>query len=134
VRVPAWVVPALVVVFAALGIGGARLLAVPSVVKEFPGSTASGLRVTTLVVEGVKCVDTAERAAAQFEGVPGIARFTAYASRNRVEVAFDPSETSPKAIRETLEGPVYDPATGEYQFGVYRVVEMDGLEIPKDKP
>jgi hypothetical protein len=134
VRVPAWVVPALVVAFAVLGVGGARLLAVPSVVKEYPGQASSGLRVTTLVVEGVKCVDTAERASAQFEGVRGVARFTAYASRNRVEVAFDPSQTSPKAIREALEGPVYDPASGEYRFGVYRVVEMDGLEIPKSKP
>jgi copper chaperone CopZ len=131
VKAPSWIVPALVVAFAALGVGGAKLLAVPSVVKEFPGQSTSGLRVTTLVVEGVKCVDTAERAAAQLEGVQGVARFTAYASRNRVEVAFDPSKTSPEVISEALEGPVYDPASGEYQFGVYRVVERDGLEIPK---
>lgn len=133
-KAPAWVVPVLVVAFAALGIGGARFLVVPSVVKDYPGAAASGLRVTTMVVEGVKCVDTAERAAAQFEGVPGVARFTAYASRNRVEVAFDPSRTSPAALREALEGPVYDPATGEFLFGIYRVVEMDGLEFPKREP
>lgn len=133
-KAPAWVVPVLVVAFAALGVGGARFLAVPSVVKDYPGAAASDLRVTTMVVEGVKCVDTAERAAAQLEGVPGVARFSAYASRNRVEVAFDPSRTSPEALREALEGPVYDPATGEFLFGVYRVVETDGLEIPKREP
>jgi copper chaperone CopZ len=134
VRAPTWVVPALVVAFAALGVGGARLLAVPTVVKEFPGPAPTALRVTTLVVDGVKCADTAERAAAQLEGVPGLARFSAYASRHRVEVAFDPSRTSPEAIRAALEGPVYDPASGEFRFGVYRVAEMDGLEIPKSEP
>jgi len=130
-KTPAWVVPILVVLFAALGVGGARLLAVPSVVKDFPASRATASRTTVLIVEGVKCVDTAERAAGQLQDVAGVVKFTAYASRNRVEVAFDPKVTDPSKIREALEGPVHDAASGEYLFGVFRVVEMDGLEITK---
>lgn len=134
-KVPALVVPALVVLCAALGVGGARFLVMPSVVKEFaPAAPAAGFSTTVMVVSGLKCVDTAERAAAQLEDLPGVVRFTAFASRNRAEVLFDPSRTSAEAIREAIEGPVHDKETGEFLFGVYRVVEADGVKYPDPRP
>lgn len=128
-KVPQWAVPALVLVFAVLGVGGARLLVFPSVVKEFGAGAGRGLPTVVMVVNGVKCVDTAERAAGQFAAIPGVVRFVAYASRNRVEVTFDPTKTTPLKLREALEGPVYDEASGETLFGVFKVLELNGRDV-----
>jgi hypothetical protein len=128
-KAPQWVVPALVVLFAVLGIGGARLLDIPSVVRDFAPAGSGPLRTTLLVVDGVKCVDTAERAANQFKEMPGVVRLVAYASRNRVEVTFRPGVTDVTKIKDAIEGPVYDETSKEYLFGVYRVVEVDGVEV-----
>lgn len=126
--------PALVVLFALAGLLGARLFAVPSVVVDLPAAATGTTRTTVLVVDGVKCVDTAERAAGQVRSLPGVSRFVAYASRNRVEVTFDPAVSSAGKIVEAIEGPVHDPATGEYLFHVYRVVEIDGVKVPPGPP
>ncbi len=126
-----WAVPALVVFFAALGIGGARLLAVPSVVRDYAPARPGPRQTVVLVVDGVKCADTAERAANQLKDVPGVVRLVAYASRNRLDVTFLPEMAGVEAIRAAIEGPVYDESSGEYLFGVYKVVEVDGVEAGK---
>ena len=133
-KVPGWSVPALVVLLTLAGVGGARLFAVPSVVLDLPTAGTGARRTTVLVVDGVKCVDTAERAAGQVKGLPGVSRFVAYASRNRVEVTFDPAVSGVAEIVEAIEGPVHDAATGEYLFHVYRVVEIDGGKVPTRQP
>ncbi len=133
-KVPGWSVPALVVLLALAGLGGARLFAVPSVVVDLSPAAQGAQRTTVLVVDGVKCVDTAERAAGQVKGLSGVTRFVAYASRNRVEVTFDPAVSSTAKIVEAIEGPVHDPATGEYLFHVYHVVEIDGAKVPTGPP
>ncbi len=127
-KAPLWIVPALVVVAAAAGIGGARLFAAPSVVRDF-AATASEERRVVFVVEGVRCVDTAERASRQLEDVPGVIRFTAWAPRAKVEVTYDPAVTDPAAMKDAIEGPVYNETTGEFLFGVYAVREIDGVEV-----
>lgn len=134
-RAPAWVIPLLVVACSAGGVAGARLLVAPSLVREFaaPGATpaadAAALRTSVLVVKGVKCVDTAGRAARQLDGLAGVRRLEAFASRARLEVTYDPALVDAAALREALEAPVHEPATGEYLFGLYEVVEMDGVKI-----
>jgi copper chaperone CopZ len=128
-KVTPWAVPALVVLFAALGLGGARFLAAPSVVREFAPAPAGGAAVTVFKVRGMKCVDTAQAAAAQLEGVPGVVRFTAFASHNRAEIAFDPAVASVERIRKSIEGPVHDKETGEYLFGVYSVIQIDDTVV-----
>lgn len=132
VKVPAWVVPALVVACAAAGVGSARLFAAPSVVRDYaPVPTGISSRTAVFVVEGVRCVDTAEAVARQLVDVPGAFRLTAWASRAKVEVVFDPAAVSPAALAEALEGPVLDEATGEYRFGVYAVREIDGVRVDR---
>lgn len=132
VKVPAWVVPALVVACAAAGVGSARLFAAPSVVRDYaPVPTGISSRTAVFVVEGVRCVDTAEAVARQLVDVPGALRLTAWASRAKVEVVFDPAAVSPAALAEALEGPVLDEATGEYRFGVYAVREIDGVRVDR---
>lgn len=132
-RAPAWLVPLLVAACAAAGVAGARLLVAPSVVREYasPGAVkdAAALRTSVLVVKGVKCVDTAERAAKLLDGVAGVRRLEAFASRGRLEVTYDPESVDAPRLREALEAPVHEPATGEYLFGLYEVVEMDGVKI-----
>jgi len=128
-KLPHAVVPVLVVACAGLGLGAGKLIVVPSVVKDLAPAGGPPLRTTVFVVEGVRCVDTATRAAGQLAGVPGAVRFVAFASRNRVEITFDPAVTGPAALREAIEGPVYDEASGEYLFNVFDVVEVDGVRV-----
>lgn len=130
VRAPAWIVPALVVAAAAAGVGGARLLAAPSVVRDFAAhAPGTATRRAVFVVDGVRCVDTAERAAGQLAGVPGAIRFTAWAARAKVEVTYDPAVTTAEALREAIEGPVHDDSTGEFRFGVFAVREVNGVKV-----
>jgi len=130
-RVSGWIVPTLVVIAAVAGVGGSRLLAAPSLVREYAAAPPPGhdLRTATFVVNGVRCVDTAERAAHQIDGEPGVIRLTAWASRARLEVAFDPAATGVEAIRDAIEAPVFDADTGEITFGVYEVREIDGVKV-----
>jgi len=129
VRAPQAIVPALVIVAAAAGVGGARLFAAPSVVRDFAPAGGGASRAVTFVVDGVRCVDTAERAAQQLVDAPGVIRFTAWASRARVEVVYDPAATDAQAIRDAIEGPVHDETSGEYLFGIYTVREVDGVKV-----
>jgi copper chaperone CopZ len=129
-RAPAWIIPVLVVVCTAAGIGGSRLLVAPSLVHTFADAAPTAdARTAQMVVEGVKCVDTAERAVAQLNELDGVLKCVAYAARARLDVTYDPARTSAPAIREALEAPVLVPATGEYLFGLYQVVELDGEKI-----
>ena len=129
-RTPAWIVPVLLVFCTAAGVGGSRLLEAPSVTRTWAGSVPdAGSRTSVFVVTGVKCVDTAERAAHQLDDLPGVQRLEAFASRARLDVTYDPAVLDAAEIRAALEGPVLDPATGGYLFGLYRVIQMDGVEI-----
>ena len=130
-RAPWWIVPGLVVTAATLGVTGARLFARPSVVRDYaamPGNAT--VRATTFLVEGVRCVDTAERAARQLDDEPGVLRLTAWAPQAKLEITFDPARTDVDALRAALEGPVYDASTGEFRFGVYVVLDVDGVKVP----
>lgn len=129
-KAPAWIIPALVVACTAAGVGGSKLVTAPSLARDYavaaPGAAA---RTSVFVVAGVKCVDTAERAAHQLDDLKGVLSLEAFASRARVEVTYDPVLTGAAAIREAIEGPVHDTTTGAYLFGLYKVIEMDGVKI-----
>ncbi|MBZ0266749.1 hypothetical protein K8I85_01210 [bacterium] len=129
-RVSGWTVPALVAIAATIGVGASRLVAAPSLVRDYAAAPSPGeVRTATFVVSGVRCVDTAEAAARQIDGEPGVVRLTAWASRARLEVAFDPAATGVQAIRDAIEAPVFDTGTGEITFGVYEVREIDGVKV-----
>jgi hypothetical protein len=129
-RAPAWIVPALVVAAAVLGVGGARLFAAPSLVLDYAAPPPDGpTHAASFLVEGVRCVDTAARAARQLDDEPGVIRLTAWAPRAKLEVTFDPAVTSAAALRDAIEGPVYDESAGEFRFGVYVVREIDGVKV-----
>lgn len=123
-----WIVPALVVLAAAAGIGGARVFSAPSVTREFAAS-AERLHTVRFIVQGLKCVDTAERVASQLEDEPGVVRYAAYASRNEARVTYDAAVTGPEALREAIEGPVIIRRTGEILFNQFKVVSIDGRKI-----
>jgi hypothetical protein len=131
-KVPQWLILVLIIVLAAAGVGSARLLAIPSLTLDFSppeGETAGKPKIAVFLVEGVKCVDTALQAASTLEEVPGVTRFVAYASRNRVEITYDAGRLSVPALREALEGPVWVEETGEYLFQMFRVIEVDGRPV-----
>jgi hypothetical protein len=131
-RVSPFVVPALVLLLALIGVGGAKLFAIPSLEIDFPAAEEEGAprgRSIEMLVVGVKCVDTAQRAASALEELPGLYHFVAYASRNRVEVTFDPARLGVAQIHEALEGPVYDEPSGEFLFNQFEVIEIDGKPV-----
>ena len=130
-KVPQWIVLVLIVVLALAGLGAARLIAIPSVTIDLhaEGEPAAAGQTVTFLVDGVKCVDTARRAASTLVGIPGVIRFVAYASRGRVEIDFDPRRTGVPALIEALEGPALDESSGEYLFHLYKVAEIDGQPV-----
>jgi hypothetical protein len=130
--VPRSIVPVLVVLLALAGLVSARLFAIPSLELEFPAAAeepGAATREVSLLVDGVKCVDTARQAASALEELPGVRRFVAYASRNRVDVTYDPSLVDVGQLSEALEGPVFDEDSGEFLFGVYEIIEVDGKPV-----
>jgi hypothetical protein len=129
VRISRWVVPVLVVLSAALGIGGARLFAAPSFSRDFPAASPRRPETVRLVVRGLKCVDTARRVAGQLDGAPGVLRCVAYASRNEAQVTYDAAVTDPQAIRAAIEGPVFDATDGQILFHQFEVVSINGGRI-----
>jgi hypothetical protein len=131
-RVPPFVVPALVVLLALLGLGGAKLFAIPSVEIDLPAAVENGAppgRTVEMLVDGVKCVDTARRAASALEDLPGLYRYVAFASRNRIEVTYNPERVSVEQLREALEGPIFDEDSGEFLFNAFEVIEIDGKPV-----
>jgi len=130
-KVTFWAVPLLVLVAAAGGVLGARLVEAPTVVRDY-GPAPAGREPASVVftVAGLKCTDTARTFSSQFEGVPGVLRLEAFASPHRARLMYDPSATDPAALRQAAESPVVDGGTGAISFGVFRVVEVDGKPVP----
>ena len=129
-RTPRWIVPLLVLIAAAAGIGGARLFAAPSYTIDFgPSEAIARPETVRMTVRGLKCVDTARTVAGQLEGVPGVLRYVAYASRNEAQVTYDPARIAPEAIAEAIEGPVFVPGTGEILFHQYEVLSIRGRAV-----
>ena len=129
-KVSSWILPVLLLVMSAAGIGSARIFAAPSyeVTFERPAAQVDRREVetATFVIRGLKCVDTARTAGGQLAGAPGVLRFVAYASRNEARVTFDSRVTSAGAIRESIEGPVFDEAASEILFHQFEVVSING--------
>lgn len=121
---PAWLLPVALVGLTLAGLAGGRAFALPSYTHEYGATTDAERTTSTLVVRGVTCVDTAARAAQQLQGLPGVVSLVAYASRNELKVDYDPALVGLDEIRAALEGPVHDPATGEYHFHVFEVLEV----------
>jgi hypothetical protein len=130
-KVSRWIVPILIVLLIAAGLSAAGLFAIPSVTVDFPVDEATGtelIRTVEFVVDGVMCVDTASRACSTLYELPGVIRYVAYASHNRVEITFDPARTNVEAIREAIEGPVYDEESEKFLFHLFQVLEIDREE------
>ena len=130
-KVSPWSVPILIVLLIATGLFGAELFAIPSLTMDLSVEEPMGkesIRTVGLVVDGVACVDTARRAGSTLEGLPGVIRYVAYASRSRMEITFDSARTNVEALREAIEGPVYDEESEEFLFHVFTVLEIDRQE------
>ena len=113
-RAPGWLVPLLVVACAAGGVAASRLLVAPSLAEVYATPAAgAATRTSVFVVEGVKCVDTAARAARQLRGIAGVYGLEAFAPRARLQVTYDPAATNVTALREAFESAVHYTATGE---------------------
>ncbi len=122
--IPAGVVPLLLVLLGVAGVFGSKAFALPSYTETYATEPVEQVETIRLVVKGVRCVDTAQRAASQLRDVPGVQSLVAFASRNELEIRIDPSSADLEAIRAALEAPVYDEATDQYLFHQFEVIEV----------
>lgn len=133
--VSAVALPAAVAAAVALGVIGGSAFSLPSYSKTYEHTPGMSRPATaTLVVKGVRCVDTARLASTVFDRYPGVARFTAYASRNEVVLDYDAQILSPADLVRKLQGAVYIPAADEYVFRVYKVLSVDGAPMETAAP
>lgn len=78
---------------------------VPTLELEFPGGRPAVVKTVEFVVDGVRCRGTSNLFAQKIGRVPGVVSVTTYARTNTAIVEYDPSLTSPDAIREVYESP-----------------------------
>jgi polyferredoxin len=125
-RVPAWGLSALLVLATLGGLVLADAMAWASYTREY-GSPSPGGQVRTLdlEVEGVRCVDTARRAAEQLAQVPGALKLTAFAADHRLLVEYDAGLTTPQALVKALEAPVWNERSGEFRFNLFHVTRRE---------
>lgn len=119
---PAWCVAVILGVATLGGLLTAEHVAFASYQRSYTDRPASGARTVTMVVQGVRCVDTAKLAADQLDGLPGVVSLTAHASDRRLTITYDPQATGPGRIRAALEGPVHDKTSNAFLFNVFRVL------------
>ena len=124
-RVPGPAVAALVVAMTLGGLVAADLVAFPSYSRTYVAPASTSVQRVTLVIDGLRCVDTARQVAAQLDGRPGVVSLTAYAADHEAEIAYDPSAIGVAALIEAIEGPVLDERSGEFLFHLYRVIRQE---------
>ena len=124
---PRAVVPILVLVLAVAGVLAGDHIALPSHTRRIAAAPAdAAVRTTRLVVRQVKCVDTAAAATDLLALGPGILHVTAYAARHVLEIEYDAARTDPRGIAAVLEGPSWDPATEQFLYNRFEVLEING--------
>ncbi|MFH1532125.1 MAG: 4Fe-4S binding protein [Pseudomonadota bacterium] len=126
---PKAVVPILLLVLATAGVVAGDLVSLPShtrVVVEAPAGAT--VRTTRLIVRQVKCVDTAAAAADLLAVAPGVLSITAYAARHAMDIEYDATRTDPARLAAVLDGPSWDPATEQFLYRRFEVLEIDGVK------
>jgi polyferredoxin len=116
-----WAVPVFVVGLTATGIAGAQWIAIPSYTKQWIAQAPPSAQEIRLIVDGLRCVDTARAVAQQLRDLDGVVEFVGYASRRMAVVTYDPTRTTQTRIREAIEAPVYDPVSGQFFFHRFKV-------------
>jgi ferredoxin/copper chaperone CopZ len=134
VKVSQWLIPILIVMGTLAGVYGSRLIHIPSAEMVF-NEEKSGTKISraVFIVDGVTCRDTALSVMNNLKTVEGVHSVVAYASHNRIDVAFDPEITAPVLIGQSMEDPVFIEDTGEFLFNIYRVVEINGEPVELSK-
>lgn len=131
-RVPPIAIPLLVVLAALMGLISARQFAAPSWTQEYGGGARSWETATTVMrIRGLRCVDTARTLTAQLDDSLGVSRCICYASRNEARIEYEPGRTTPEAIREAIEAPVFDAESGEFRFHQFTVLAVDGEDVDR---
>lgn len=124
------VIPAAITILICAGLYGSRLFAIPSLTVHFDKHSAPAgaqLKTSVFLVDGVRCVDTAQTAASALNDLPDVLNVTAYASRNRLDIEYNPEKITSAEIKSALEGPIFDETAGEFQFNLYKVLEIDNV-------
>ena len=125
-------VPILLVALVTVGTLAGNLISIPSFSQTYGNiETVDEERRQTVTIEvsGVRCVDTARRAANQLEGVAGVLGLTAYASDHELVIEYDTAVVDVDRLVQALEGPVYDAQQNKFFFHVFTVVAIDGRNL-----
>lgn len=129
-KVPAVIIPILIMILAAAGLGASYLIRIPTAVMTFQENNAgTKTRHVTFLLRGVSCRDLALTAIGNLSGTGGIYQATAYASHNRIDVMYNPEQITPQVIGGLFENPVYIKETGEYVFNMFKVIQIDDKQM-----
>lgn len=125
------IIPLTIVGLILAGVFASSLLVFPSYSVVFSDITSNSQDSvsTNFTVEGVRCVDTAARAAQTLKELDGVGSVTAYASKNSMVVLYDNKKISPEKIIKVIEGPIFDTETGTYLLHQFKVLEIDNLKV-----
>lgn len=102
-RVPKFVIPALVVLSLAAGYGLRTSFTRPTTVHTF--AEGAGAK-ATFTVDGVRCKGTAMFFSSLYEGTPGILGIETFAGERTAVFTYDPKLITPDQIRTIMEAPI----------------------------
>lgn len=122
-KVPAFIIPILILGFAALSYPLKEAFNVPAVQQTFAAADAAqgSLKEATLIVDGVRCQRTASFFTARFQNLPGLIEITAFAADRKVLLKFDPTKLNQETITKIAEEPVQGRDGKLYE--VFKVIE-----------
>ena len=105
-RLPKIIIPILVLVAMAIGIGTRALFSVPTTDLLLADPEGKSISHITYTVQGVKCAGTANFFARRYRGVPGVIQVTTYADEHKAIIAYEPARITPDSLRRVFEAPV----------------------------
>jgi polyferredoxin len=123
-RLPGWALVLPLGLALAAGLLTAEWVAFASFQRTYSSAPVQSPATAVFTVDGVRCVDTAQMAAAQLDEVEGVLTLTAHASDRLLRITYDSAVTGPEAILQALEGPVFEEKSGAFLFNVFHVLEI----------
>jgi len=121
-RVPAYVIPLLVIAALSSGYAARGVFTRPTTQSQQGAQDAYGTATLSCVVDGLKCKGTANLFSSLYRDRRGVAAIETFASEHVAVFRYDPASVTPDEIRAVMEAPIRL-ADGR-QVQVFRCLEM----------
>jgi hypothetical protein len=116
------IIPIVILLFVVLAYATTNVYRVPTADIRFTEQRPADVKTVVYEVAGLKCRGTSDLFAQQISGVPGVVSFLAYARTHTAVVEYDPTLTTPDAIREAFERPIVQQGQS---YDVFKAVSQE---------